>query len=132
MDELTKQERKVLSNFMGSGSYSQLEQWKGKFYWGGEVVGSRPVTIGPVYDSLLRKGFLEYLHGNYSGYGGIYRRSKKVEDYRCQHLENDRRCHNGRIWLPSPENHDDGEKVPCKACEGTGLNLKPNLLTGHN
>lgn len=122
--EITKSQRKVLANFVGYSTYSKLEEWRGKFYWGGEVVGSRPVTIGPVYDSVLKLGLIEYIHGHHQGYGGIYRKSPLLDVFKCDYKSNDRACWEGEIFIPSDSNPDEGVKTKCPKCDGTGLLLK--------
>ena len=128
MSKLTKRERKVLSNFICYGSYSTLEQYRGKFYWGGEVVATNPVKIGPVYQSLLKKGLIEYLSGHYERHGALYRKTPLVEKYLCQNRSDNRRCNEGKIFVTDPIRYDDGEYVKCEACDGTGLSLEPYTL----
>lgn len=123
MMELTKRERKVLVNFIGFGSYVTLEQHRGRFYWGGDFQGACAVNIGPVYDSLLKKGFIEYVHGSVPRYGGFYRRTNKYQEFICSNNINGHRCQEGKIYTPTSD-LDEYTHTKCSVCDGTGLNLK--------
>lgn len=122
-ETLTKSERKVLATFVNYREMGQLEQHRGKFYWGGEVVGSRPVTIGAVYESLHKKGFIEYIHGSVPRYGGIYRKTEKYKGYQCRNKIGDRYCYEGHIFTGTHADDDNWQKEKCSACNGTGLQL---------
>ena len=105
--KITKRERNFIRPAIINGWAIYGHFYSGRFCWNDE--SNMPVQIGPVCDSLIKKGLLEADRWS-------IRKTKLAISLRCANGM----CHQGRIY------NDDMPVGVCPKCDGTGVLLETN------